>query len=284
MIAASTELSRKDYELFRALVYRESGINLGDEKMQLVQSRLAKRIRSGDFESFRQYYDVILDDASGEELCHLLDAISTNTTHLFREANHFDFLQEFVEKWAHATHRGVEGKTLRIWSAACSSGEEPYSIAMVAHRTLQQFPEFTLRILATDISTQMLARARAGRYRVETAAKVPQNLCRQYFRQVPDAQQPTLEAVQGIRKTITFSRFNLMDSTFPFTKGFDLIFCRNVMIYFDRATQETLVNKFAQHLHPGGYLLVGHSESLNRITQPLSYVRPTIYRKGKTAT
>ncbi len=283
MTTAAAELSRKDYELFRALVYRESGISLGDEKMQLVKGRLAKRIRNGDFKSFGQYYEHVVNDTSGEELSQLLDAISTNTTHLFREANHFDFLREIVEKWASAKKRDADGKTLRIWSAACSSGEEPYSIAMVAHRVLRQVPGLSVKILATDISTRMLARARAGRYRIEAAEKVPADLCKTYFRQVQDANQPTIEAVPEIRQTITFSRFNLMDPTFPFKKGFNVIFCRNVMIYFDSATQETLVNKFAMHLHPGGHLLIGHSESLNRIKQPLTYLRPTIYQNGKTA-
>ncbi len=279
MMTATLELTRKEYELFRQLVYRECGISLGDEKMQLVKARLSKRIRQSEFKSFREYYDHVVNDETGEELSLLLDAISTNTTHLFREAEHFKVLRDIIDKWGDSPAQRADANTLRIWSAACSSGEEPYSIAMVAHQALQQFPNTALKILATDISTRMLAKAKQGIYQPNSLEDVPDDLRRKYFKPVQVSYEPSFQIAPEIRKTVTFARFNLMTPSFPFHKGFDVIFCRNVMIYFDRTTQGTLVNKFAGKLHPGGYLMIGHSESLNSISHPLTYLQPTVYRK-----
>ncbi|HVP10958.1 MAG TPA: CheR family methyltransferase [Phycisphaerae bacterium] len=279
MPVETKDLTREEYELFRRLVYAKSGINLGDQKMQLVRARLGKRVRSGSFPSFRAYYDHVERDQTGEELCRLLDAISTNTTHLFREMRHFKLLHEIVKGWVEDRKWRASSNSLRIWSAGCSSGEEPYSLGMVTHAILAAHPAMSLRILATDLSVQMLSRARLGLFEAHRVGTVPPEYKNRYLQKVKDGDQPYLQVVPELREAIKFSRFNLMNERFPFRHGFHVIFCRNVMIYFDRSTQETLVRKFADHLLSGGYLMIGHSESLNGLQHPLSYVEPTVYRK-----
>ncbi len=273
------DLTRKEYELIRKLVYAKSGINLGDQKMQLVRARLGKHVRQGGFRTFEAYLQHVEADPTGEELCNLLDAISTNTTHLFREMRHFVLLREIVKGWAGDREWRAKHKTLRIWSAGCSSGEEPYSIAMLVHDALGNPPAVPIKILATDLSTQVLSRAQLGTYDAHRVGTVPADLRHRYFQKVIHDNQACLRVVPEVRRLITFARFNLMMTTFPFRNGFDVVFCRNVMIYFDRPTQTALVNRIAQTLHPGGYLMIGHSESLNGIQHPLSYVEPTVYRR-----
>ena len=273
------DLTRDDYELFRRLVYAQSGINLGEHKMQLVRARLGKRVRQGGFNSFRDYYRHVEQDPTGEELCRLLDAISTNTTHLFRESRHFALLGQITRRWAEDRMWRRDHSTLRIWSAACSSGEEPYSIAMTAHDALIPYPGLELKVLATDLSVRMLSRAKLGLYEAHRVGTVPPDFQKRYFQAVREDEQVMLQVVPELRQTITFSRFNLMSPTFPFRHGFDVIFCRNVMIYFDRSTQQTLVTKLIGQLHEGGYLMIGHSESLNNVEHPLQYVEPTVYQK-----
>jgi chemotaxis protein methyltransferase CheR len=271
------DLTREEYELFRALVYEHSGINLGDQKLQLVRARLGKRMRSGNFSSYRAYYEYVKGDASGRELTHLIDAISTNTTHLFRENQHFEFLARTVKGWLDGDRR--RSAPLRIWSAACSSGEEPYSIAMVMDDLRQRHSDLQYKILATDISSRMLERAQRGVFAVEALANVPPEFKRRYFARVGSDGDVRMQIVPQLRKSIRFAPFNLMSAQFPFRNGLDVIFCRNVMIYFDRSTQQTLVGKLCNVLNPGGYLLIGHSESLNSISHTLSYVMPTVYRR-----
>jgi len=278
-MTAANELSREDYELIRRLVYAHSGINLGDQKMQLVQARLGKKVREGEFGSFREYYRHVEQDPTGEELCKLLDAISTNTTHLFREIRHFALLKQFITGFVNDRSWKAKHKTFRIWSAACSSGEEPHSIGMVAYDVLRNHPAIELKILATDLSTQMLSKAKLGLYDSHRVGTVPPDFRQRYLQKVMDNGQQCLQIIPELRRLITFSRFNLMSPTFPFKHGFDVVFCRNVMIYFDRQTQETLVNKIARHIHPGGYLMIGHSESLNAIQHPFQYIEPTVYRQ-----
>ncbi len=277
--ADGQDLTREDYELIRRLVYAQSGINLGDQKMPLVRARLGKCVRQGEFRSFREYYRHVEADPSGAALCELLDAISTNTTHLFREIRHFNFLRDVISDWVNDRAWRARHADLRIWSAGCSSGEEPHSLAMLAHAALEQRPGLDLRILATDLSVQMLSRAKLGLYDLHRVGTVPPELRNRYLHKVRSDGETVLQLAPELRRLIRFVRFNLMTPRFPFRQGFDVIFCRNVMIYFDRPTQQTLVNKFAAQLHPGGYLLIGHSESLNGIQHPLSYVEPTVYQR-----
>ena len=279
MVTEVQDLTRGEYELFRKLVYAKSGISLGDQKLQLVRARLGKQIRLGGFRSFKEYYSHVVNDPTGEELCGLLDAISTNTTHLFRESRHFDLLREIVTRWAADRTRRTHDHTLRIWSAGCSSGEEPYSIVMVAHDALSNHPALELKILATDLSIQMLSRAKLGLFETHRVGTVPPALKNRYLRKTRQNEDVMLQVAPELRGLVKFARLNLMDPTFPFRNGFHVIFCRNVMIYFDRPTQQSLVNKFVGHLKDGGYLMIGHSESLSGVEHPLSYVEPTVYRK-----
>ncbi len=274
------DLTSHDYQRIKRLVYAKSGINLGDGKMQLVRARLGKRVRKGGFASYREYFNHVESDTSGEELCLLLDAISTNTTHLFRENRHFELLRDIIAKWVDDRAWRLQHSALRIWSAGCSSGEEPYSIAMVAHHALAACPSVELKILATDLSVQMLSQAKLGLFESHKVGTVPPQYKNKYLGKVRQDDQLRLQVVPELRRLITFSRFNLMTPTFPFRRGFDVVFCRNVMIYFDQPTQQALVNRFAAHLHPGGYLMIGHSESLNGTEHPLAYVEPTVYRKN----
>lgn len=270
------DLTREEYELFRKLVYEKCGINLGTEKMQLVRARLGKRLRSGHFESYRAYYNHVAADKTGEELSGLIDSIATNTTHLFREIRHFELLKQLLQDWMRARRAGAG---IRIWSAGCSSGEEPYSIAMVAQDVLSSQGGANPKILATDISTKVLAIARQGLFDQQRIGTVPDKYRKQYLKAVTVDGEPRMQVIRDVRRLITFSRFNLMTSDFPFKHGFDVIFCRNVMIYFDKPTQEALINRYAQHIRPGGYLMIGHSESLNNLNHPLTYIEPTVYRK-----
>jgi chemotaxis protein methyltransferase CheR len=272
------DLTRAEYEVVRKLVYERSGINLGDQKMQLVRSRLGKLVRKGGFRSYGAYIDHVKGDRGGEALSTLLDAISTNTTHLFREKHHFDFLGTLLRGWLNDAKWCAANPELRIWCAASSSGEEPFTIAMTAHDALGRSGT-KLKILATDISTQMLAKARAATFAKDRTQTVPAPYRQRYLQRSAQGDPELVEIVPALRQVVTFARFNLMSETFPFKRGFHIVFCRNVMIYFDRPTQQTLVNKMARHLLPGGHLLIGHSESLNNITHPLSYVEPTIYKK-----
>jgi chemotaxis protein methyltransferase CheR len=272
------DLTQEEYGLFRDLVYAQSGINLGDKKMQLVRARLGKRLRNLKMHGYREYYEFVKADKSGRELTELIDAISTNTTHLFRENQHFQFLEATVKGWMQGSG-GQRRSSLRIWSAGCSSGEEPYSIVMTMDNLVRQFPGLQYKILATDISTRMLERASQGIFSPDRLASVPSEFKQRYFQKIKEDGEPMMQINPDLRKQITFSRLNLMDERYPFRNGFDVIFCRNVMIYFDRPTQEALVGKYTGALLTGGYLLIGHSESLNNIKHSLTYVMPTVYRK-----
>ncbi|NLE29965.1 MAG: protein-glutamate O-methyltransferase [Phycisphaerae bacterium] len=272
------EITTEEYERVRKLVYERAGINLGSNRQHLVQARLAKRIRSESFAGFRDYFRHLDSETNNEEITHLIDAISTNTTFFFRESDHFDFLAESLvsriksEKWDEKQY------TLRIWSAACSSGEEPYTLAMVINKILKEYPSINAKILATDISQKILAQACAGQYDAQKIKSVPDEYRRHAFRHIGKSSS-LYEISPEISKYITFAYFNLMTPQYPFKFGFDYIFCRNVMIYFDRPTQESVINRMAQHIRPNGYLIVGHSESLNGLRHKLEYVKPTIYRQ-----
>ncbi len=274
------DLTRQEYEQIRRLVYAQSGINLGSEKMQLVRSRLGKIVRTRGFSSFQEYFEYVLADSSnGERMSELLDAISTNTTYLFREDRHFAFLRGLLQTLLAQRFNRSETGTLRIWSAACSSGEEPHSIAMVARDELRTHPNVQLKILATDISIQMLRKARQGRYGADQVSDVPAELRNKYLKRVRQDGVAVFHITPEIERAIQFARFNLMTESYPFRNSFDIVFCRNVMIYFDKQTQAALVRKFEKLLLPGGHLFIGHSESLHGIDHSLRQVEPATFVK-----
>jgi chemotaxis protein methyltransferase CheR len=274
---ASTDLTDAQFEQISALVKSLCGINLREGKKELVKARLGKRLRTLNMPSFDAYFDHLRDDQSGDELIAMLDAISTNLTNFFREPGHFDHLIKFglpeIQK------RASQGtRRLRIWSAGCSSGEEPYSIAITLHEHLPPIHSWDARILATDLSTRVLSVARQGVYAKERLQDVPGAMLMRYFTQIEGRPHPRYQVNADIRGMVTFARLNLME-TWPMKGPFDVIFCRNVMIYFDKQTQDRLIGRYFDLLRPGGLLLVGHSESLAGVAHRFTYVRPTIYRR-----
>jgi chemotaxis protein methyltransferase CheR len=266
-------ITTEEFQRFRTLIYDESGISLGEQKKSLLASRLSKRLRDLDLVSFSEYYVKVTEDQMHEEFTRMLDLISTNKTDFFREPKHFDFLRERVVPELERTKR------IRIWSSACSTGEEPYTIAMTLFDTVRYPAQWDCKILASDLSTRVLAKAASGTYDEERVRDVPPEIVKRHFLRGRGESAGLLKVKPHLADMIHFRRLNLMDDKFPIKSPLDLIFCRNVMIYFDRPTQETLVNKFHRYLKPGGYLFIGHSESLQWVTHPFKAIAPTIYWK-----
>ncbi|MEW6263761.1 MAG: protein-glutamate O-methyltransferase CheR [Thermodesulfobacteriota bacterium] len=272
------DLSDREFQAFSELVHAKAGINLHSGKKELVRARLAKRIREGGFAGFDDYYQYVIEDDSGEELILLLDAISTNLTSFFRESQHFTFMIErFLPELAQARAKKND-RRLRIWSAGCSTGEEPYSIAIVILEHSPYFAAGDVRILATDLSTKVLAEAHQAVYQANRMTDVPQLLLRKYFQKGQGRWSGWYRVKNTVRRLVAFKRLNFIQP-FPFRRPFDLIFCRNVMIYFDKKMQAELVAKLHQALNEGGYLFIGHSESLGGFNNLFKYIQPTIYRK-----
>ncbi|HKB90747.1 MAG TPA: protein-glutamate O-methyltransferase CheR [Opitutaceae bacterium] len=268
-----------DYEFIRQLVYHHSRINLGTDKRELVSARLGKRLRATNIPSITEYCRFLQEEESRDELSHLIDAISTNHTYFFREDSHFNFLRDVAIPEMVNRRRDENWSHLQIWSAASSSGEEPYSLAITLAEKLGLNSNCPWKIEATDISHKILQKAAAGVYRIEALSKTPPNLVRTYFQKGYGPQDGNYRIKPQLSQKVTFRQLNLLDRDTPFKEPFQIIFCRNVMIYFDRPTQEELVNKLSQLLVPGGYLMVGHSESLTGINHPLDMLRPATYRK-----
>jgi len=267
---ASEVLSPHEFNQITELAYRTCGIDLKSGKEELVQARLGKKIRQGKFGSFKEYYEHVVADRTGEELIALLDALTTNFTSFLREAGHFDFLRKTIAP-------GLKGP-IRIWSAACSTGEEPFTIAFSLLEELGMPAASRIHILASDISSRALAAAERGVYATERFKDFPPDWPRKYLLRGSDNADGWFRVKPAIRHMIEFRRLNLMETFVP-PKPFQVIFCRNVMIYFNKATQEQLVNRFASCLEPGGYLLIGHSESLTGLQHPYEYIKPAVYRR-----
>lgn len=272
-------ISDKDYEFIRKFVYEQSRINLGPDKKELVSARLAKRLRAIGLNSYTEYCDYLQSASGKDEVTNLVDSISTNHTYFFREIKHFEFLNDVVlPHWLQNNFR--KGDTnFNIWSAASSSGEEPYSLGILLQEVLQHHPSASWTLDGTDISTRMLDLARRGIFEQDRLRDVKPEWMRRYFQKGVGQWDGHFRAKEVIRNRLTFHHVNLLQERYPFSKHFHVIFCRNVMIYFDRATQEQLVAKLTEQLHPKGYLIVGHSESLMGIKHSLDSVRPSIYRR-----
>ena len=267
---AALDLTERDLSTIIKLVYQNSGITLHPGKRELVTSRLQKRVRGGGFASFAAYLAHVKADRSGQAMTTLLDAIATNHTHFFRESRHFDFLAEHAQQLRARCPGGV----LDGWSAACSTGEEPYTILMRLHEAGHD----AVRLLASDISTKALAKARSGVYPMAKVADVPLPLLRRYFEKGLGEQAGLARVALPLRTQVDFRALNLLDIT-SLGRRFDFIFCRNVMIYFDKAIQQRVVTVLERHLKPGGYLFIAHSESLNGIAHHLEPLLPAVFRK-----
>lgn len=250
------------------------GVNLTAKKKTLVISRLNKVLDEKSFNNFTDYYNYVLKDKTGEAVTQLIDHITTNHTFFYREKQHYDYLISDVLPYL--IDKKQESRDLRIWSAGCSSGEEPYTLAMVISDFLgDKGFLWDTKILATDISTSVLSKAKNAEYSSENISNIPMLWRMNYFNKNSNAKYSLRDS---IKKEVIFRRLNLM-SPFSFKKKFDVIFCRNVMIYFDANTTQKLVNKFYEVTEPGGYLFISHSESLDRNCTGYQYIRPSIYRK-----
>ncbi len=276
----SVELSDKEYMEIADFVHKTAGINLKDGKKELVRTRLSKRIRALEFKNFKDYFRHVMGDQTGEEIVFLLDALATNLTSFYREPQYFQFMAKDYLPVLEQRRRAKNSRRLRIWSAACSSGEEPYTIAMVV---LDKNPYFAqggdFKILATDISTKVLNVAKQGIYGPERVKDIPAASLQKHFNRIDtDRGEKMYKVNETMRRLVAFRRLNLMDPL-PFNNPLDLIFCRNVMIYFDKETIAKLVDSYYRILAPGGYLFIGHSESLSGFKHSFKYVAPCIYLK-----
>ncbi len=275
--AALMRITDKEFDQMRLLISQKFGINLSEEKKSLLVGRLQKILRTGGFQSFDQYYDNLLKDRSGKAISGLIDHISTNHTYFNREKAHFDYFRSHVLPEVLRKLRQQKSNDLRIWCAGCSSGEEPYMLLMLMHEVLgDDYRQFDAGLLATDISDRVLHTAKQGIYPLDRIEALSDQQKRKYFSRC-DGER--VQISEELRREVVFRRFNLMNEKFPFRKQFHIIFCRNVMIYFDRETRDALVKRFHAATEPGGYLFIGHSETLGR-EQPLyEYLIPAAYRK-----
>jgi chemotaxis protein methyltransferase CheR len=271
---ASPELSDRDLAAIVRIVYERSGITLHAGKRALVTARLQKRVRQGGFEGFRAYVRHLQSDAAGDEVPALLDAIATNHTFFFREPQHFTFLAETVLP---PLCDGRDRGPILGWSAGCSTGEEPYTMAMTLLERFGEEAASRVRLLASDLSRKALARATAGVYKAERVADVPRHLSVKYFDRRVVRGQGLVQVSDAVRRLVEFRHLNLMQP--PPLPRFAFIFCRNVMIYFDRQAQQRVVAELEARLAPGGYLFTSHSESLNSLSHDLTWVAPSVYRR-----
>jgi len=274
--AGQRAITREEYALFQALVEREAGIHLSAAKQALLVGRLSRRLRERELSSFSAYYRLVRSDA--EERVRMLDCICTNETHFFREPRQFEFLEKQVfPEWAARAAAGGMPRRIRAWSAACSTGEEPYSLAMTL---LAHFPPssgWTLEILASDLSTRALGQARAGLWSIDKAREIEERHLKAFMLRGRGPQEGVMKAGPEIRSIVRFQRVNLNQDRYPVAGPFDLVFCRNVLIYFDVVSKARVVHRLLDQLAPGGYLFLGHAESLTGLTDRGRSVGPTVY-------
>jgi chemotaxis protein methyltransferase CheR len=277
LIAAPNEqsqLSDQDFEGICRLVRKSCGIHLGADKRSLIEARLTRRLRARNLNSFRDYCKYLFSSSDEEELTHFINCITTNKTDFFREPRHFELLNKIALPELSALR-----ETILVWSAACSSGEEPYTIAMILSEYRETHPGFTFRIFASDISTDALRQAVGATYTSEAIEPVPMDLRRKYLLRSRDRQQGRVRITPELRRVVSFERLNLIDEDYGLDESAHVIFCRNALIYFDRPMQTKIVSMLLHHLVPGGYLFIGHSENLNFMNLPLVQIAPAMYQK-----
>jgi chemotaxis protein methyltransferase CheR len=270
-------ISGRDYARLRELIYAEAGINLGTERKTMLEARIKRRLKILNFHSYGEYCDYLFGhEGLKDEITHLIDVVTTNKTDFFREAGHFDFL---VEKALPELTERNGGRQFSIWSAGCSTGEEPYTMAIVLSEYALAHPGFRFRVLASDISTTVLVKAEQGVYTNDIVDPVQPMLRRKYFMRSREPGSERVRVVPELRRCIEFRRLNFMEEDYGVPEKVDAIFCRNVIIYFDRTTQEQILQKLTHQLAPGGTIFLGHSETLSGVDVPLVSVGPSTYRK-----
>ncbi len=270
-------ITDREYRMLCELIYDKFGINLGEQKRSLVTGRLNTVLKKLGFDQFNKYYEYILSDRTGKALDTLINRISTNHTYFNREKDHFDFFTGTVLSEITTIMKRAKRKDLRIWCPGCSSGEEPYMLAILLSEYFnKQLSLWDVKILATDISDRVLTIAKNGVYLDENTNKLPSGLKNKYFYKMQDNSYAVTDKIKNI---ITFRRLNLMRENYPFKGKFQVIFCRNVMIYFDHQTRDALVARFSRYMEDKGYLFIGHSETLGRDNRHYKYVKPAVYQK-----
>lgn len=287
MVASSTpftsgpavfKITDAEFQKLREFIHSHTGISLSDHKRALVYARLARRLRHHRLDSFAEYYELLTErDSDGQELVEMINCITTNKTDFFREPHHFKFLAEkaFPEMRA----RGMTGgRRIRLWSAGASTGEEPYTLAITVRESFPAVESWDIKILATDIDTRVLAHAERGEYSTEQTERIPATLLQRYFYQGEGPHAGQVQAKPSLKELIRFRRLNLMDEPWPMKGQFDVILCRNVIIYFDRTTQRRLIERFTEMLRPEGYLMLGHSESLIDGGGKLRHMSQSVYQ------
>ncbi|MEW6593544.1 MAG: protein-glutamate O-methyltransferase [Thermodesulfobacteriota bacterium] len=277
---ASPALSDREFEKFSAFIYEICGIKLPPIKKTMLSARLQKRLRRLNIPSYREYLDYVLSpEGQANELYHMIDVVSTNKTDFFRESQHFEVMnQKVLPEFLARQGSRAQSRTLRVWSAGCSTGQEPYTLAMVLQEFCAKNPQLDYEILATDICTQALEAAAEAIYSDEVVAPVPAYLRHKYLMKGKGRHNGFHRVVPELRRKVHLQRLNFMDRDFGIDKKMDIIFCRNVIIYFDRPTQRTLFEKFYRQFAPGGYLFTGHSESLEGITDRMERVDSAVYK------
>lgn len=275
-------MTEQIFQRLSEFIENELGIKMPLSKKTMLESRLQKRLRILGIDSFEEYCEYVFSPAGIEnELIHMIDLVTTNKTDFFREARHFDYLiHSAVPDLVNLTGAGIR-KDLIIWSAGCSTGEEPYTIAMVLQEFVERHPALSFRyfIMATDISTKVLKIAESGIYSNERVAPISDMLRKKYLLRSKDKNKKLVKIIPELRAMIRFRRINFKEGDFGFREPIDIIFCRNVIIYFDMQMQQKLLNQFYKHMTHGGYLFTGHSETLNGLDTPFVRVHPAVYRK-----
>jgi chemotaxis protein methyltransferase CheR len=271
-------ISAADYTRLRRLVYEVAGIALGPARKTMLEGRIRRRLKELSISSYRDYCRYLFSDSGHrEELVHLIDVVTTNKTDFFREPKHFEFLATRMLP-EHMRDSGGR-RAVRFWSAGCSTGEEPYTLAIVLSEFQQTHPGFLFRILATDVSTTVLKKAELGVYAAEGIRPVAPALKVKYFMRGREPDANRVRVVPELRRLVEFSHLNFMDSNYGINEKLDAIFCRNVIIYFDKPTQQHILEKLTECLLPGGYLFMGHAETLHELDLPLVQVAPALYRR-----
>ncbi|MCD8139911.1 MAG: hypothetical protein LUE17_09070 [Planctomycetaceae bacterium] len=274
------DLTNELFDKICKYIYEKARIGLGKNKMELVRARFGKVIRQRQMSGFREYFQWMVSDTTGDALREAMNAISTNLTSFFRENDHFEFMAKTLLPEIERRNVRTGGKIrLRGWSAGCSTGEEVYTLSMTISEFVKKRDEWDIKLLATDIDTEVVAHGQRGVYGKDRITGIPSTLVKKYLDPVTDEKgRPAYRMREDLRRMITFRHLNLF-TDWPFRNKFNFIFCRNVMIYFDRPTQEALINRYYDNLAPGGYLFIGHSESLSGVNHRFEYVKPTIYMR-----
>ncbi|MFO7842828.1 MAG: protein-glutamate O-methyltransferase [Bacteroidales bacterium] len=274
----NAKMNSDDFDRLSKFIFQQCGIKMPPAKKIMLQSRLQKRLRELKITSFKEYADFVFsDDGQKKEIIHMLDVVSTNKTDFYREPVHFDFLTNNILPEFISINNF--NRSFKVWSAGCSSGEEPYTIAITLNEFAKNNTRFDFSILGTDISSQILQKAVLGVFKEERIVNIPLETKKKYFLRSKNRESRTVRVVKELRNKVEYRRLNFMDDNYSISDVYDVIFCRNVLIYFNRETQEKVINKLCYKLKKGGYLFIGHSESILGMDVPLEQIKPTIFRR-----